>query len=111
MRTRRDFLKLAPLASVAFAPIGCAGVRIVDSRPRDGAFLSLSLGLEDGVRAAFTALDTSWLEPGDSVFVKVACNSGNRHPAVTSPNAVRAVTRALFERGAGRVLVGDQSGV
>ncbi len=66
-------------------------------------------------RAAVSAvcrhLDWSWLSPGDSVFVKLACNSGSLHPAVTSSNAVRAVVGELLDRGAGRVLVGDQGGI
>ncbi len=63
------------------------------------------------VRLVCQALDWSWLAHGDAVFVKLACNSGNAHPAVTSPDAVRAVVAELFARGAGRVVVGDQSGV
>ena len=66
---------------------------------------------QDAVRLVCQKLDWSWLASGDSVFIKVACNSGNRHPAVTSPAAVRAVVNELFARGAGRVVVGDQSGV
>ena len=66
---------------------------------------------EDAVRAALASLDLGWLKTGDSVFVKLASNSGNAHPAVTSPAAVTALCAELFERGAGRVVVGDQSGV
>lgn len=55
--------------------------------------------------------DMSWLKPGDSVFVKVACNSGNDHPAVTNPNAVSAIVSYLKDHGAGTIYVGDQSGV
>ena len=63
------------------------------------------------VRRACTSLDWSWLDHGDSVFVKLAANSPHQHPSVTAPAAVRAVVAELYERGAGRVLVGDQSGV
>ena len=52
-----------------------------------------------------------WLSRGDSVFVKVACNSPHHHPAVTSPLAVSALVGLLRDRGAGKILVGDQSGV
>lgn len=55
--------------------------------------------------------DLAWLEPGDTVLIKVACNSGNDHPAVTWPAAVGALARLLRARGAGQVLVGDQAGV
>jgi uncharacterized protein (DUF362 family) len=66
---------------------------------------------EGAVRQACQELDWSWLKPGDSVFVKLACNSGNAHPAVTSPAAVRGVCRELLDRGASKVLAGDQSGI
>ena len=54
--------------------------------------------------------DLRWLKRGDSVFVKVASNSGHVHPAVTSPDAVLALVALLRAAGAGRVLVGDQAG-
>lgn len=55
--------------------------------------------------------DMSWLKRGDSVFVKVACNSHRPHPAVTDPSAVEALVGFLQNRGAGIVYVGDQGGV
>lgn len=55
--------------------------------------------------------DMRWLKPGDSVFVKVACNSPRPHPAVTDPNAVEALVGFLRDRGAGTIYVGDQAGV
>ncbi|WP_457553820.1 DUF362 domain-containing protein, partial [Desulfobacula sp.] len=55
--------------------------------------------------------DLSWLSPGDSVFIKIACNSKNDHPAVTNPKAVHAIVTFLKNHGAGSVYVGDQSGV
>ncbi len=65
--------------------------------------------LVERVVAAIT--DLGWLGSGDSVFIKVACNSASEHPAVTSPRAVSAMVRFFQKRGAGRVLVGDQSGI
>ncbi|MCP4600406.1 MAG: DUF362 domain-containing protein [Proteobacteria bacterium] len=65
----------------------------------------------EAVRLVCNHLDWSWLSSGDSVFVKLSCNSGHKHPSVTSPRAVSDVCRELFERGAGRVIVGDQAGV
>jgi uncharacterized protein (DUF362 family) len=62
-------------------------------------------------RAALAATDFSWLSRGDTVFVKPVCNSGNVYPATTDPVALRAMIELLRERGAGRVLVGDMSGV
>lgn len=66
---------------------------------------------EAAVAAALGSLDFSWLGRGDSVLLKVAANSGNEHPATTHPAAVRALVAELDRRGAGRVLVGEQSGV
>lgn len=107
MVTRRNLLK----AAVGAVPLGCAGLPVVDERERDGLSLSLSLDIDAGIRAALDHHGTAWLSRADSVFVKVACNSPATHPSVTSPLAVASLCRALFERGAGRVLVGDQSGV
>jgi uncharacterized protein (DUF362 family) len=65
-------------------------------------------------RACASALhaitDFTWLSRGDSVFIKVACNSGNKHPATTAPAAIRALVKVLQSRGAGQIWVGDQSG-
>ena len=38
-------------------------------------------------------------------------NSGNPYPATTSPAAIAAMVEILKEKGAGRVIVGDMSGV
>jgi uncharacterized protein (DUF362 family) len=62
-------------------------------------------------RAAEGATDFSWLSRGDTVLIKVVCNSGNDYPATTDPLAVWAMVRLLREKGAGRVIVGDMSGV
>jgi uncharacterized protein (DUF362 family) len=66
---------------------------------------------EDAVRHSLARVDFDWLVPGDTVFVKLSCNSGHVHPAVTSPAAVSGLCAELFARGAGRVIVGDQAGV
>ncbi len=66
---------------------------------------------DEAVRLAAAHLDFSWLKKGDSVLVKIASNSHYQHPAVTSPAAVRAMVAELKARGAGRVIVGEQSGV
>lgn len=66
---------------------------------------------EGAMRAALRKLDFSWLAAGDSVLVKIAANSGNPHPATTHPDAVRGLVAELKERGAGQVVVGEQSGV
>ena len=61
--------------------------------------------------SAEAATDFSWLSKGDAVFIKIAMNSGNPYPATTSPVAVAAMVELLREKGAGRVIVGDMSGV
>lgn len=83
--------------------------------PRD-VLLALSavtgpVTADAAVRDACARLDWSWLDRGDSVFVKLASNSPHAHPSVTSPAAVRGLVAELHARGAGRVIVGDQAGV
>jgi len=92
-------LAYAPGAAV---PVALAGVPR-GARPDDVA---------RAVRAAALAADDlAWLHPGDTVLIKVACNSGNAYPATTDPVAIRAMVELLRARGAGHVLVGDMSGV
>jgi uncharacterized protein (DUF362 family) len=68
--------------------------------------------MRSAVRAAAeAATDFSWLSPGDAVFIKPALNSGNPYPATTSPIAIAAMVELLKYRGAGRVVVGDMSGI
>ena len=62
-------------------------------------------------RAMSRLMDMKWLNPGDSIFIKVACNSGYDHPAVTDPAAIEAMVAFLRKKGAGKIYVGDQSGV
>lgn len=62
-------------------------------------------------RAALAATDFAWLSRGETVLIKPVCNSGNDYPATTDPAALRAMIRLLAERGAGRVIVADMSGV
>lgn len=61
--------------------------------------------------AALAATDFSWLSKGDTVLIKPAVNSGNVYPATTDPWAIAEMVTLLRERGACRVIVGDQSGV
>lgn len=122
MLTRRELLRRSGLAATGLAlspvAVGCASVPLNETSVDEGGDVVLGLHRsadlgqpEDAIWRTLEHVDLGWLSPGDSVFIKVACNSGNRHPAVTSPTAVRAMVRALKDRGAGDVLVGDQSGV
>ncbi len=61
--------------------------------------------------AAQAATDFAWLSRGDSVLIKPALNSGNPYPATTSPVGVQAMVGLLKEKGAGRVIVSDMSGI
>ena len=61
--------------------------------------------------AALAASDFSWLSRGESVFIKPALNSGQPYPATTSPLAIGALIELLKEKGAGRIIVGDMSGI
>lgn len=65
----------------------------------------------DAVRMALSDMDFSWLSEGDTVLIKIALNANAAHPMSTSPNGVRAMVAELKDRGAGRVIVADQSGV
>jgi uncharacterized protein (DUF362 family) len=68
--------------------------------------------IKSAVRAAAEAATYfSWLSKGDTVFIKPALNSDNPYPATTSPIAIAGMVELLKERGAGRVIVGDMSGI
>jgi uncharacterized protein (DUF362 family) len=125
---RREFLKLAAGATaLAVCPInGNAGEQPGPPCPRTplvpGPRARVTLSgvkkgspdktIQQAVReAALSATDFSWLSKGDAVFIKPAVNSGNPYPATTSPLALAAMIGLLKEKGAGRVVVGDMSGV
>jgi uncharacterized protein (DUF362 family) len=55
--------------------------------------------------------DFSWLSKGDSVFIKLSLNSGNPFPTTSDPWALAFMIRLLREKGAGRIIAGDSSGV
>ena len=127
--TRRRFHGVAAGAATALAFGGCA-----HTAPRSRAEAAAGLGYRGGaetpvalaalprgslreavaraVRAACeAATDFAWLSRGDRVLVKPASNSANPHPATSDPTAVHALVRLLLEKGAGRVVVADMSGV
>jgi len=117
--TRRDFVGLA-MTPLVLKLAACSS----DSEERSGGPSgsgsipsgSVLLGLYAGdgasaLRAAAPRLDFSWLKSGDTVLIKVAVNSYFPHPMTTSPAGVSAMVAELKARGAGRVIVADQSGV
>lgn len=68
--------------------------------------------MDQAIRDATFAVDTlDWLQPNDTVLIKPVINSGKPYPSTTSPLAVGSMIRLLKEKGAGRVVVGDMSGV
>lgn len=124
---RRHFMKIAVGASaMALCPFtGRAGasqssVKAEQLTPGSQAKVFLA-GINKGAseeriklavrNAAEAATDFSWLSKGDAVFIKPVNNSGNPYPATTSPTAIAAMVEILKEKGAGRVIVGDMSGV
>jgi uncharacterized protein (DUF362 family) len=122
--TRREVLAAG---AAALALPGCARAAGSTTEPppaslAPGAAVSIALAgvprgagpeaVAQAVRvAACGSDDLKWLSRGDTVFIKVASNSGNPYPATTHPIAVRAMVELLRARGAGRVIVGDMSGV
>ena len=124
---RRDFLKGAAGVSVmAVCPVtGGTGTTQVPAKgkpltPGNPAKVFLA-GVNKGAsekaiklavrESALAATDFSWLCKGDTVFIKPVINSGNPYPATTSPFAIAAMVELLKGKGAGRVIVGDMSGV
>lgn len=124
---RRDFLKVAAgtSAMVLYPVTDGAGASETPIKARQltpgsqaKVFLAgVSKGApEQGIKiavrnAAEAATDFSWLSKGDAVFIKPVNNSGNPYPATTSPTAISAMIGILKEKGAGRVIVGEMSGV
>ena len=95
LRTRPDFTGATELVAVEAVARGAGAEAVVAAVKR----------------VAEAASDFSWLSRGDVVFIKAAGNSGNRYPATTAPLAVQAMVSLLRAKGAGRVIVGDKSGV
>jgi len=58
-----------------------------------------------------SATDFSWFSKGERILLKIALNSGNPFPATTDPWLLKSMIKILREKGAGEILVGDQSGV
>lgn len=77
-----------------------------------GIIAPCSHDIDQAIREATFAVDNlDWLQPGDTVLIKPVINSGKPYLSTTSPLAVASMVRLLKEKGAGRVVVGDMSGV
>jgi uncharacterized protein (DUF362 family) len=125
---RRDFLKVLGFAAAgALLTSGCSSEPGTDIN--DQAVTQITdqwqrvalAGVQDGAEervlisavkdAAQSATDFGWLSKGDAVLIKPALNSGNPYPATTSPEGIGAMVELLKEKGAGRVIVSDMSGI
>ncbi len=118
---RREFIYLMAMTSMmAMAPSGLARAveKMLKSGPETGVGLAgISRGAKEqdimsAIRQAAEAVtDFSWLSRGDSVLIKPVVNSGNPYPATTGPESLKAVISLLKDKGAGRIVVSDMSGV
>jgi uncharacterized protein (DUF362 family) len=124
---RREFLGTsAALACTAMLPSVVTAGEATESPSKDLPFLKeyqpgissawikkgqleKSSDMIDAVLDATT--NFSWLSKGDRILIKLALNSGNEYPATTDPWALAQVVRILKSKGAGEILVGDQSGI
>jgi len=125
--SRRELLKLGGLSAFSMAMPACAHriktsaaeiaqmQRVESWKPHvSSAYIQKGAGdqaYELFKRTIEASTDFSWLSMGDSVFIKVALNSANTFPATTDPWSLYAMIKLLREKGAGRILVGDSSGV
>lgn len=124
---RRKFLTTSVgFACAAMLPSVATAAKVTESPSKD---LQILKGYQPGVNSAWikkgqlekssgmindmldATTDFSWLSKGDKVLIKVALNSGNEFPATSDPWLLQQVVRILKSRGAGEVLVGDQSGI
>ena len=125
--TRRKFLNTS--AGLAFTAMLPAAAAAGETRDNPGENISFLKGYRPGVAGAWvkkddfkksaglinemleSATDFSWLSKGDRVLIKLALNSGNKFPATSDPRVLKQVIKTLKSKGAGEILVGDQSGI
>lgn len=119
--SRRDFLRLLGSAGVGSLVALSAGRPLRLFAQEAGqvpvALVAVAAGatareLEEAIQRAVLASDSlGWLEPGQTVLLKVASDTASPHPHSTHPAAIRAVGRLLKDHKAGKILVGDQGGL
>lgn len=125
--SRRDFLKFTGMTACAAVLPACAHRMnamegIVDTMPIAETWAPhvasawIPKGDVDNAYDLFkktmeASTDFSWLSKGDSVLIKLALNSGNPFPATSDPWSLASLIRFLREKGAGRIMVGDSSGI
>ncbi len=125
--SRRELLKIGGLSACSLAVPACAHrmeagrKALIDMKHLEtwnphvatGYISKKNAGDADAVfkQTLEAASDFKWMGKGDSVLIKLALNSSHVYPATTDPWSLDAMIRILKEKGAGRVLVGDSSGV
>jgi len=125
--SRRDLIKLGGLAACSMVIPACAHriktgendiatMTMVEAWNPLVASSYIPKGEKEGAydlfkKAVEASTDFSWLSTGDSVLIKLALNSANPYPATTDPWSLYSMITLLREKGAGRIFVGDSSGV
>ncbi len=125
--SRRDFLKLSGMAGCAAVVPACAhrmtamegivdGMPVKETWTPNVASAWVSKKDVDNAYDLFkqtieASTDFAWLSKGDSVLIKLTLNSGNPYPATSDPWSLTSMIRLLREKGAGRIMVGDSSGI
>ena len=125
--SRREFLKFTGAAACTAVLPGCA--HIMKTTEAEFAVMPVTASWTPHVTSAWipkgahgdaydvfkktieASTDFSWLSKGDIVLIKLALNSGNPFPAISDPWALAFMIRLLREKGAGRIMAGDSSGV
>lgn len=118
---RRQFLQLTGSAAllaalaeltgpfqIAFAQDPAQGRVSIVGFPNGANADEVARRLEEAIAAVD---DLKWLQPGDSVAIKVASNSGLPYPFTTHAGALQALIRLLKRKGAGQITVADQAGI
>ncbi len=125
--SRREFLKFTgAVAGAALLPACASGMKKAEAglgeMPVDANWTPRAasawipkgaIGDADDLfkKTMEASTDFSWLSRGDAVFIKLALNSANPYPATSDPWALASLIRLLREKGAGRIMVGDSSGM
>ena len=127
---RRAFIQRAAALSAGTAGLGLAACEPAgtaddddDSAPADDddstpepTFL-VGVGAGEGYKTALEAAmaqtvarnGLEFIQPGETVFLKVNANSGDPYPYSTRPRMVEEVAKWCWEREASAVVVGDRS--
>lgn len=125
---RRSFIQRAAALSAGAAGLaGCAptgdgpGTGDDDDAtgedPTPGPTYLVGVGAGEGYKTALEAAlnetvgrnGLEFIQPGETVFIKVNSNSGDYYPYSTRPRMVEEVAQWCWERGAKAVVVGDRS--